>query len=187
MGIKSLAVFCGSKEGRDPLFTIHTAELGALMAARCLTLVYGGGNVGLMGTIANAVLAGGGTAIGVIPQLLADRERSHKGLTRLEIVGDMHTRKRKMYELCDAAVILPGGYGTLDEFFEMITWNNLAIHDKILFVLNTNDYYTHLLMHIRKMYEEGFLYEDPWEKIIVIKEPGELEQYLGKMPVEAER
>ncbi|WP_018628026.1 TIGR00730 family Rossman fold protein [Niabella aurantiaca] len=178
MGIKSLAVFCGSKEGADPLFTEHTAQLGTLMAQYGVTLVYGGGNVGLMGTVANAVLAGGGTAMGVIPQLLADRERSHKGLTQLEIVPDMHTRKRKMYELCDAGVILPGGYGTLDEFFEMITWNNLAIHDKTIFVLNTNDYYTHLLMHIKKMYSEGFLYEDPWEKIRVLSSPQELGGYL---------
>lgn len=178
MRIKSLAVFCGSKDGADPLFAEHTAQLGALMAQYGVTLVYGGGNVGLMGTVANAVLAGGGTAIGVIPQLLADRERSHKGLTQLEIVPDMHTRKRKMYELCDAAVILPGGYGTLDEFFEMITWNNLAIHDKMIFVLNSNDYYTHLLMHIRKMYDEGFLYEDPWGKIRVLTSPKELERYL---------
>ncbi|MGJ7033914.1 TIGR00730 family Rossman fold protein [Niabella hirudinis] len=178
MRIRSLAVFCGSKGGQDPLFITHTAELGAIMAAKGLTLVYGGGNVGLMGTVANAVLAGSGRVIGVIPQLLADRERSHKGLTQLEIVPDMHTRKKRMYELSDAAVILPGGYGTLDEFFEMITWNNLAIHDKILFVLNTSNYYTHLLMHIRKMYDEGFLYQDPWEKIRMLSSPQELEQYL---------
>ncbi|ANH80121.1 Rossman fold protein, TIGR00730 family [Niabella ginsenosidivorans] len=174
MPIKALAVFCGSKEGRDPLFTEHTRQLGVIMSRHNIQLVYGGGNVGQMGVIADAVLGGGGEATGVIPQLLVDRERSHKGLTQLEIVPDMHTRKKRMYELCDAAVILPGGYGTLDEFFEMITWNNLAIHDKMIFVLNTNGFYTHLLMHIQKMYEAGFLYEDPSLKIKVLNEPEDI-------------
>ncbi|AHF15390.1 LOG family protein [Niabella soli DSM 19437] len=176
--MQALAVFCGSKDGNDPLFTQHTEALGTLMARHNVTLIYGGGNVGLMGTIANAVLNGGGKVTGVIPQLLADRERSHEGLTELLIVPDMHTRKRKLYEWCDAAIILPGGYGTLDEFFEMVTWNNLAIHDKLIFILNTNDFYTHLLAHIEKMYAEGFLYEWPWEKIRVLSEPGALLPYI---------
>lgn len=179
MAINSLAVFCGSRDGGDALFAAHTRELGELMAENNITLIYGGGNVGLMGVIADAVLSGGGNTIGVIPQLLVDRERSHKGLTDLQVVPDMHTRKRRMYELCDAAVILPGGYGTLDEFFEMITWNNLAIHDKMIFVLNTNGFYTHLLAHINRMFDEGFLYDNPWEKIILIEEPSEIKSYLA--------
>lgn len=178
MQIKALAVFCGSKEGNDPLFTAHTRQLGAIMAQHNIRLIYGGGNVGQMGIIADTVLLNGGTATGVIPQLLVERERSHKGLTQLETVTDMHTRKKRMYELCDAAVILPGGYGTLDEFFEMITWNNLAIHDKMIFVLNTHSFYTHLLMHIKRMYEAGFLYEDPSLKIKVLSAPEELLPYL---------
>ncbi|MBO9619810.1 MAG: TIGR00730 family Rossman fold protein [Niabella sp.] len=178
MPIQALAVFCGSKEGTDPLFTQHTEALGTLLARQNITLIYGGGNVGLMGTVANTVLKGGGKVIGVIPQLLADRERSHKGLTELLVVQDMHARKKKLYELCDAALILPGGYGTMDEFFEMITWNNLAIHNKRIFILNTNDFYRHLLAHIKQMHAAGFLYELPWEKIKVLSEPGELLPYL---------
>lgn len=182
MPIQALAVFCGSRDGSDPLFTQHTEALGTLIARHNITLIYGGGNIGQMGTVANAALKNGGKAVGVIPQLLADRERSHKGLTELLIVPDMHARKKKLYELCDAAIVLPGGYGTLDEFFEMITWNNLAIHDKLIFILNTNDFYTHLLAHIKKMYTEGFLYEQPWEKIIVLNEPGELLPYITSIP-----
>ncbi|MFT4093977.1 MAG: TIGR00730 family Rossman fold protein [Niabella sp.] len=179
MLIKSLAVFCGSQEGSDPSFAQQTELLGNWMAAENIRLVYGGGNVGLMGIVANAVLTGGGTATGVIPQILDKRERSHKTLTELLVVADMHTRKRKMYELCDAAVILPGGYGTLDELFEMITWNNLSIHDKNIYIININGYYDHLLAHIETMLQSGFLYEDPMRKITVVKDIAGLKEVVG--------
>lgn len=164
-----MAVFCGSREGAEELFTQQAEALGILMAKNQIQLVYGGGNVGLMGTIANAVLEHNGTVTGVIPRILDKQERSHKGLTELLVVDDMHTRKRKMYELCDAAVILPGGYGTLDELFEMITWNNLSIHDKQIFILNLNGFYSHLLEHIKMMLQKDFLYEDPMKRITVVE------------------
>ncbi|GAB3012732.1 TIGR00730 family Rossman fold protein [Niabella terrae] len=178
MLIKALAVFCGSQDGRQVVFSTAARELGQWMARHRVRLVYGGGNVGLMGTIANAVLEGGGVVTGVIPQLLDQRERSHKLLTELLIVEDMHTRKKLMYERCDAAVILPGGFGTLDEFFEMVTWNNLSIHNKEIFLLNIHHYYDHLLTHMQTMYENGFLYENPLERIRVFEGVTALLNYL---------
>ena len=117
----SVAVFCGSSYGDDPIYAFHAKELGELLGFKNITLVYGGGNTGLMGEVANAALSKGGKVIGIIPEMLKDRERHHKGITELHIVADMHTRKKRMYELCDAAIILPGGNGTMDEMFEMLT------------------------------------------------------------------
>lgn len=168
MLIKSMAVFCGSKDGRNELFATEAESLGTWIASRNIRLVYGGGNVGLMGAVANAVMKNGGSVVGVIPEILDARERSHKTITELLVVGDMHVRKRKMYELCDAAVILPGGYGTLDELFEMITWNNLSIHDKNIYIINLNGFYDHLLAHIETMLHSGFLYENPMHRITVV-------------------
>lgn len=170
----SLAVFCGSKSGADPLFTQHAKELGALIAEKNITLVYGGGGIGLMGAVADAVMAGNGKVIGIIPEILLEWEAQHKAITDLVIVEDMHVRKKKMYELCDAAVILPGGNGTLDEMFEMLTWNTLNIHNKKIFLLNSNGYYNHLIAHIRHMQQENFLYEDFEERIAVVNTPSEI-------------
>lgn len=174
MSIRSLAVFCGSKDGRDELFTAQATSLGIWMASKSIRLVYGGGNVGLMGAVANAVMENNGSVVGVIPEILDARERSHKTITELLVVGDMHVRKRKMYELCDAAVVLPGGYGTLDELFEMITWNNLSIHDKNIYIINLNGFYDHLLAHIETMLHNGFLYENPLHRITVVRMVEEL-------------
>jgi len=176
--IRSLAVFCGSQYGNIEMFSEHAKSLGELLAKRKVKLIYGGGNVGLMGIVANASLNGGGEVIGVIPKILASAERSHTGITELLIVDDMHIRKKKMYELCDAAIILPGGYGTMDELFEMITWNNLSIHNKRIFVLNSNHYYDYLLKHIGGMHQHGFLYENPADNITVLKDPLQLAAYL---------
>ena len=174
MIINAVAVFCGSQSGGNGRFSDQSVLLGKLIAQKNIKIVYGGGNVGLMGLLANAALQEGGHVIGVIPQILDKRERSHRGLTELLVVEDMHTRKKKMYELCDASIILPGGYGTLDEFFEMITWNNLNIHDKSIFILNTDGFYNHLLDHFAMMQEQGFLYENPKERITVADCPEEL-------------
>lgn len=171
---KTIAVFCGSQNGNDALFCKQTKLLGEWMAGKRIKIVYGGGNVGLMGILANAALACGGSVIGVIPGILDNRERSHKGLTELLVVDNMHTRKKKMYELSDAAIILPGGYGTLDELFEMITWNNLSIHDKHIYILNINEFYDHLLAHIERMQQSGFLYENYLMRITVVKDVEEL-------------
>lgn len=178
MGIRSLAVFCGSKIGKNPLFSQHTIELGKLMAAQSITLVYGGGNVGIMGLIADEVMNNGGKVIGVIPQVLVEWERQHTSITELFVVDNMHARKKKMYDLCDAAVILPGGFGTLDELFEMVTWNQLSIHDKLIFIVNSDGFYNHLIAHIKQMQEESFLYEEAQKRIIVIDAPSDLLNHL---------
>ncbi len=167
MQLRSLAVFCGSKSGNNPLFSTETLALGKMMAARGISLIYGGGNKGLMGDIANAVMEGGGNVIGIIPEVLLEWEQHHQGITDLRVVSDMHTRKKLMYELCDAAIVLPGGNGTLDELFEMLTWNTLKIHNKKIILLNCANYYDHLLEHINTMQVQGFLYEDWKERLIV--------------------
>lgn len=156
----SIAVFCGSNSGNDPIYEQHANDLGILLAENNITVVYGGGNTGLMGTVANAVLGQNGKVIGVIPELLRNFERQHKGLTALHIVEDMHTRKKMMYDLSEAAIVLPGGNGTLDEMFEMITWNALTIHHKKIILLNTAGFYNALISHINKMQVDGFLHTD---------------------------
>jgi uncharacterized protein (TIGR00730 family) len=176
--IHSLAVFCGSKDGNNPLYTQHAIDLGKLLVQHNITLVYGGGNVGIMGTIANTIMDHGGKAIGVIPQVLVAWERQHTSLSELLVVDDMHTRKKKMYELCDAAIILPGGFGTLDELFEMVTWNQLSIHDKQIFILNSDGFYDHLIAHIQQMQKESFLYEAAYQRLTIINKPGEFVPFL---------
>ena len=178
MPIHSLAVFCGSKNGNNPLYKEHTIQLGKLMAENNITLIYGGGNVGIMGTIADEVMNNGGKVIGVIPKVLVDWERQHDSITELLVVDNMHIRKKKMYDLCDAAIILPGGFGTLDELFEMVTWNQLSIHDKLIFILNSGGYYNHLIAHISQMQQEGFLYEEAQKRVIIIDHPTELTNHL---------
>ena len=167
MQFKSVAVFCGSKSGNNPLFIQQAEELGQLLAKHHITLVYGGGGVGLMGAIANAVLEHHGKVVGVIPEILLEWEQEHKGITELKVVSDMHMRKKMMYELSDAAIILPGGNGTLDELFELITWNTLKIHEKKIILLNSAGFYDHLIAHINKMQEQEFLHED-WKLRISI-------------------
>lgn len=174
MKIEAVAVFCGSKTGKNPVFDQHAAELGKYISMLNMKLVYGGGKKGLMGTVADAVLAQGGKVMGVIPKILIEWEHQHEGLTELAIVPDMHTRKRMMYEMCDAAVVLPGGFGTLDELFEMVTWNQLKIHDKKIYILNSAGYYNHLINHLKLMQKEGFLYETVAERIIVCETPVEI-------------
>ena len=133
----SVAVFCGSKLGNNKLFAQHAEEVGLMLAQKNIQLVYGGGNRGLMGIVANTVLKNQGKVVGVIPSLLNDKEQQHDALTTLHIVETMHERKKMMFELCEAAIILPGGFGTMDELFEIITWNQLSIHDKAIVLLNS--------------------------------------------------
>lgn len=178
MQINSLAVFCGSKSGNNPLFVEEAKALGHLLASKKITLIYGGGNKGIMGTVSNAVLEKGGKVIGVIPEILKNREHHHEGITELIIVDNMHTRKSILYEKCDAAIILPGGYGTMDEFFEMITWNQLSIHDKKIFILNTAGYYDHLFAFALHMQKENFLYDNIDDILVVINQVDELLAYL---------
>ncbi len=167
MKVKSLAVFCGSQTGSNPLFAEHAKQLGEYMGRNNITLIYGGGKKGLMGAVADAVMENGGTVTGIIPELLTGRESQHTGITDLRISEDMHSRKKMMYDLCDAAVILPGGNGTLDEMFEMITWNGLKIHNKKIIILNSAGFYNHLIKHIEHMQQCDFLYENWQERIFV--------------------
>lgn len=179
MAIARVAVFCGSKSGQSPLFISHARQLGGLLARQGITLVYGGGSVGIMGAVANAVMEGGGQVIGVITELLLNWEQQHTGITELRVVPDMHTRKKLMYELSDAAIILPGGNGTLDELYEMLTWNTLQIHDKRIYLLNSGGFYQHLIAHMNQMQQEGFLYENWRERLRVVDDPQEIIAFLA--------
>jgi uncharacterized protein (TIGR00730 family) len=173
-----MAVFCGSQSGNETLFATHTTAIGEILASKNVNIVYGGADRGLMAVVANAALHANGIVIGVLPQLLREIELQHKGLTELHVVDTMHTRKQLLFNKCDAAIILPGGFGTLDELFEMLTWNQLKIHEKKIFILNSNGFYDHLIAHIHKMHEAKFLYFHPDEIITIIKEPHELAQFL---------
>ena len=178
MKINSLAVFCGSKNGNNPVYSSHAKELGKILAENNITLIYGGGSVGIMGAVANATMENGGKVIGIIPKKLLEWEHQHEGITQLAIVDHMHVRKQRMYDLCDAAVILPGGVGTLDEFFEMVTWNQLSIHDKKIYIVNSANFFDSLLKHLEQMEKQGFLYESVIERITVFNEPAELVPYI---------
>jgi uncharacterized protein (TIGR00730 family) len=179
MKIEAVAVFCGSKKGTNPLYIQHAAELGKYLAMLKLKLIYGGAKEGLMGAVADAVLNNGGTVMGVIPKVLTEFEHQHVGLTELAVVPDMHSRKKMMYDMSDAAVILPGGYGTLDELFEMLTWNQLKIHDKKIYLLNSGGFYSHLINHLRYLEKEDFLYEPVEERIVLCNTPIELFNKIG--------
>ena len=172
--IKSVAVFCGSKPGNNPLFAQHAEELGRMLSILSIKLVYGGGKKGLMGIVADSVIKHGGATFGIIPKVLVEWEQQHDGLTELAVVPDMHSRKRMMYESCDAAIILAGGLGTLDELFEMLTWNQLKIHDKKIYFLNSGGFYNHLISHLKQMEKEGFLYEDWQSRISFCSTPVEI-------------
>ena len=178
MAIQSLAVFCGSKKGVNPLYAEHAAALGKIMAENNIRLIYGGGSAGIMGTIADSVMQYGGKVTGIIPKILLEWEVQHLGISELIISDDMHERKKKLYSLCDAAIILPGGFGTLDELFEIITWNQLTIHNKDIYILNSGGFYNHLIEHIRLMKQEQFLYEEAEKRVTIIDDPAELLNYL---------
>ncbi|MBS4042867.1 MAG: TIGR00730 family Rossman fold protein [Chitinophagaceae bacterium] len=177
--ITSIAVFCGSKSGNNPSFIQQTELIGQFLGVKKITLVYGGGKIGLMGCIANAVLQENGKVIGVIPKVLVEWEQQHDGITELLVVENMHVRKKMMYEKSDAAIILPGGNGTLDELFEMLTWNTLKIHEKKVFILNIDGFYDALILHFKKMQDENFLYENWQERIIVCNNAGEFISYFS--------
>jgi uncharacterized protein (TIGR00730 family) len=178
--MKSICVFCGSSPGFQPEYTASARKLGALLAARGLTLVYGGGNVGMMGQIANAVLENGGAVTGVIPQAIADMEVAHTGLNDLRIVDSMHTRKALMAELSDGFIALPGGLGTLEEFVEVLTWAQLGFHEKPCGLLNTHGYYDRLLTFIDHVADQQFIQPAHRDLILVDEEPAALlEKFSG--------
>lgn len=158
--MKSICVYCGSNAGNKPVYAERAQALGARIAADGLQLVYGGGNVGLMGIVADAVLAHGGEVVGVIPEQLVQWEVAHKGVTRLEVVANMHERKARMFDLADAFVALPGGFGTLDEMFEMLTWRQLGLGKKPCAFLDVDGFYAPLIGMIDRMVEERFLHAE---------------------------
>jgi uncharacterized protein (TIGR00730 family) len=179
MNIRSVAIFCGSQKGTNPIFAEHAKELGRLIAVLGLKMVYGGSSKGLMGIVADAVLAHGGEVMGIIPELLVEREHQHKKLTEMAILPDMHARKKMIYERSDAAIVLPGGLGTLDEFFEILAWNQLKIHDKRIYILNSAGFYNQLLNHLKLLQKEGFLYESLDDRISAYANPVELFNKIG--------
>lgn len=158
--MKTLCVYCGSNAGANGAYAALARDLGTRLAGDGIALVYGGGNVGLMGIVADAVLAGGGEVIGVIPQQLVDWEVAHKGVTRLEVVDSMHTRKQRMFELADGFVALPGGFGTLDEMFEMLTWRQLGLGRKPCAFLGVNGFWQPLMAMLDTMVRERFLHPE---------------------------
>jgi len=155
--MKTLCIYCGSSAGRNDAFREHAANLGRLLAARGIGVVYGGASVGLMGAVADAALSAGGRVTGVIPSALLDRELSHGQLTELHVVASMHERKRLMADLSDGFIALPGGLGTLEELFEILTWAQLGFHGKPVGVLNVADYYTALLTFLDEAVSAGFV------------------------------
>lgn len=156
----NICVFCGSATGENPVYAEAARELGELLAKSSHSLVYGGGNVGLMGILADSVLSNNGEVIGVIPDFLLKREVGHRGVSRLEIVESMHERKKRMADLSHAFIAMPGGWGTLDELAEILTWRQLGIIDQPIGLLNTNLYFNPLLEQMRSMVLEGFLRAD---------------------------
>lgn len=155
--MKSICVFCGANISSDPALKQTVEQLAQVMVAKGITLIYGGGKVGVMGLLADAVLSEGGKVIGIIPQFLLDKEVGHTGLTELHIVENMHQRKQMMNDLCDGIIMLPGGFGTLEEFFEVLTWLQLGLHSHPVGVLNVNGFYDHLLLQMDVMVEQRFL------------------------------
>jgi uncharacterized protein (TIGR00730 family) len=157
MPLTHVSVFCGSRPGNHPAFAAAAEGLGTMLAKRGIGLVYGGASVGLMGVVADAALASGGVVTGVITESLADHEIAHQGLTRLDVVRTMHERKARMAELSDAVIMLPGGFGTYEEFMEAVTWVHLGIHDKPCGVLNVHGFFDHLLRFLSHAVAEAFI------------------------------
>lgn len=167
--MKSVVVFCGSSEGIKKEYANDAFTLGETLAKKGIKLVYGGAKIGIMGKVASGVLANGGEAIGVIPEFLMKKEVFHPHLTELIITKDMHERKLKMHELSDGIMMLPGGYGTLEEFFEMLTWGQLGLHQYPIGVLNTNNFYSELLNMLQHMVNQGFVKQLNFDMILVAK------------------
>jgi len=155
--MKSITVFCGSSFGSEDIYKEQAVLLGKTLAKNNIQLIYGGANVGLMGAVADGALQSGGKVMGVLPYFLQSKEIAHKQLTELILVETMHERKTKMNELCDSVIVLPGGYGTLEEFFEMITWAQLGLHQKPIGILNIDGFYNYLINLVQNMVEKGFL------------------------------
>ena len=176
--MKRLTVFCGSSFGTDDVFRSQATLMGQTLAKRNIELIYGGANVGLMGAVADGVLSKGGKVIGVLPHFLKSKEIAHEHLTELILVNSMHERKTKMNELCDGVIALPGGFGTLEEFFEMLTWGQLGLHQKPIAILNIDGFYNSLIDLVQTMVDKGFLKQLNQEMLLV---SDNIEELLEKM------
>lgn len=186
--MKKIAVYCGSSSGSDEIFKEKAYELGAVLAQNEIELVYGGAKVGLMGAVANGALDAGGKATGVLPHFLAEKELQHMGLTEMIFVETMHERKAKMNELADGFIGLPGGFGTMEELFEMMTWAQLLLHRKPVGILNIKGYYDSVIELIRTMHRNGFLKEEYLDLLIVSDDIHNLlEQIKNYQPVKSEK
>ncbi|MES2277621.1 MAG: TIGR00730 family Rossman fold protein [Bacteroidota bacterium] len=172
--MKSICVFCGANFNGDPILKQAVEQLAQVMAAHDIALVFGGGKVGVMGLLADAMIASGGKTIGIIPQFLMDKEVGHTGLTELHIVENMHQRKQMMNDLCDGIIMLPGGFGTLEEFFEVLTWLQLGLHNNPVGVLNVNGFYDYLLQQMDVMVAQRFLKQANRDLVITSADPIEL-------------
>ena len=182
--LRDVSVFCGSRPGDRSSFATAAASLGRALAQREIGLVYGGASVGLMGVVADATLAAGGRVVGVITESLVDLEIAHAGLGRLDVVPTMHERKARMAQLSDAVIMLPGGFGTYEEFMEAVTWVHLGIHDKPCGILNVDGFFDHLLTFLSHAVERGFIGSPLVNGIIVRDDPDEL---LAALSAEAGR
>lgn len=179
--MKAIAVYCGASSGADPLYADAARELAAALVEHNIALVFGGGKVGLMGAIADEVLRLGGEATGVIPRALLEREVGHTGLTRQFVVKDMHERKAMMADLADGFIAMPGGMGTLEELFEMLTWAQLGIHTKPIGLLNVNGFYDGLIGFVAHQQQEGFVRPAHAALMMADSGAGELVQKLMRM------
>lgn len=180
--IHSLCVLCGSREGGSPAFRDATVRLGKLMARRGVRLVYGGGSIGLMGILADTVLAAGGEVIGIIPDFLIRREVGHRQLSDLIVTDSMHDRKRRMFEMADAFVVLPGGLGTLDETFEIVTWKQIRLHDAPIVVLDVNGYWAPLKSLIEATIDGAFAHPNVRDLITFVPTPDDVFRVLAVSP-----
>lgn len=181
--MKAICVFCGANFNGDKALAEAIEQLAEVLVSRGITLVFGGGRVGVMGLLADAVLAKGGKAIGVIPQFLMDKEVGHTGLTELHIVENMHQRKQLMNDLCDGIIMLPGGFGTLEEFFEMLTWLQLGLHSHPVGILNVNGFYDLLLQQMDLMVEQRYLKPANRELVLSSGDPIELVNLMDNIEI----
>ncbi|MGE4062858.1 MAG: TIGR00730 family Rossman fold protein [Rhodospirillaceae bacterium] len=179
--VTSLCVFCGANTGTRAVYRDGAAALGRAMAANATALVYGGGRVGMMGAISDAVIRAGGKVTGVIPDFLVDKELAHPEATEMVVVPDMHARKKAMFDLSEAFCVLPGGVGTLDETFEIITWRQLHRHNKPIVLLNIDGYWSHLVGLMDRIIEEGFMHKGNSALVTVVDRP---EDVIGAIEAE---
>lgn len=179
----AICVFCGSGTGNNPVYASHARMLGKLIASSKSRLIYGGGNIGLMGIVADEVMRHGGEVTGVIPTFLYEKEVGHNGITNLEIVQSMHERKKRMADITDFFVAIPGGWGTLDELAEILTWKQLGLIHQPVGLLNVNGFFDPLVDQFRRMTDEGFLRKTNLESLIVADTPEKLLTMIGVLAV----